>query len=337
MSFEWPWALALLVVVPLLAGALHLDAEAAPQVRPALRQRLAGAQAVGKGPGVKRHIPAVLYLAGARGDDRRPRATPGDGARALRTPAPSSSSIDVSGSMLAEDVEPNRMEATKKAVREFVEKQPNGVKIGVVSFTDFAALVAPPSTDRKHDARRHRPPATAARHEHRRRPAGRPRRHLQPPGRGSTSPGRPATRAPRPRRATELDVPPASIVLRLRRPEQHRPRPAGGRRGSRQRQASRSTRSASARRKAPSCRSRAATSSPRLDEPTMRGHRRDRPAASTSPPRPTPTSARSTTTSPASASSRTRRRRSPSPSPAPPLLVSMLAGGLGLLWFNRLP
>jgi len=51
--------------------------------------------------------------------------------------------------MLAEDVKPDRMEATKAAVRDFIKKQPKGVKIGVVAFSDFASLVAPPSTDRK--------------------------------------------------------------------------------------------------------------------------------------------------------------------------------------------
>jgi len=50
---------------------------------------------------------------------------------------------------LAEDVKPDRMEATKTAVRDFIKKQPKGVKIGVVAFSDFASLVAPPSTDRK--------------------------------------------------------------------------------------------------------------------------------------------------------------------------------------------
>jgi Ca-activated chloride channel family protein len=40
------------------------------------------------------------------------------------------------------------MEATKDAAREFVEKQPSGEKIGVVSFSDFGALVAPPSDSR---------------------------------------------------------------------------------------------------------------------------------------------------------------------------------------------
>jgi Ca-activated chloride channel family protein len=57
--------------------------------------------------------------------------------------------IDVSGSMFADDVAPNRMEATRQAVRSFVEKQPSGVKIGIVSFTDFGALVAPPTRDRE--------------------------------------------------------------------------------------------------------------------------------------------------------------------------------------------
>jgi Ca-activated chloride channel family protein len=57
--------------------------------------------------------------------------------------------IDVSGSMFAEDVKPDRMEATKDAVRDFINKQPNGVKIGVVSFSDFGALVAPPSKDKR--------------------------------------------------------------------------------------------------------------------------------------------------------------------------------------------
>jgi Ca-activated chloride channel family protein len=40
------------------------------------------------------------------------------------------------------------MEATKKAMREFVKKQPSGVKIGIVSFSDYAALVAPPTTNK---------------------------------------------------------------------------------------------------------------------------------------------------------------------------------------------
>jgi Ca-activated chloride channel family protein len=148
MTFEWPWALALLLIVPLLAG-LYIWMQ---QQRRKYALRYASvslvAQAVGKGPGVRRHLPAALYLLAVAAliiALARPEAT---------IPVPSNSgtiilSIDVSGSMFAQDVDPNRMEATKKAARDFVEKQPEGVKIGVVSFSDFGALVAPPSEDRK--------------------------------------------------------------------------------------------------------------------------------------------------------------------------------------------
>jgi Ca-activated chloride channel family protein len=57
--------------------------------------------------------------------------------------------VDVSGSMQAEDVEPNRLEATKEAIHDFVERQPDGVKIGIVSFSNAGSLVAPPTTDKK--------------------------------------------------------------------------------------------------------------------------------------------------------------------------------------------
>jgi len=148
MTFEWPWMLALLVVVPLLAAAYILMQRRRRKYALSYASVSLVAQAVGKGPGVKRHIPAALYLLAIGAMVialARPQAT---------VPVPSNTGtvmlvIDVSGSMFAEDVEPNRMEATKKAAREFVEKQPSGVKVGVVSFSDFAALVAPPSTERQ--------------------------------------------------------------------------------------------------------------------------------------------------------------------------------------------
>lgn len=148
MSFQWPLALVLLLLVPLLAGVYVWMQN--QRRRYALRYASVSlvAQAVGKGPGVRRHIPAALYLLGLTAlilALARPEAT---------IPVPSNTgtvilSIDVSGSMLAEDVEPNRMEAAKAAVTDFVNKQPKGVKIGVVAFSDFAALVAPPTVERR--------------------------------------------------------------------------------------------------------------------------------------------------------------------------------------------
>jgi Ca-activated chloride channel family protein len=57
--------------------------------------------------------------------------------------------FDVSGSMRAEDMKPTRLEAAKIAARVFIEKQPPNVRIGVVAFSDNAAVVQAPTTDRE--------------------------------------------------------------------------------------------------------------------------------------------------------------------------------------------
>ena len=57
--------------------------------------------------------------------------------------------MDVSGSMRAPDLEPTRLEAAKAAAIGFVEKQPVGVRIGVVAFSDNAAVVQAPTDDKE--------------------------------------------------------------------------------------------------------------------------------------------------------------------------------------------
>ena len=57
--------------------------------------------------------------------------------------------MDVSGSMCATDVRPNRLAVARKAAREYVEDQPKGVRIALVVFSGFAELSVPPTTDRK--------------------------------------------------------------------------------------------------------------------------------------------------------------------------------------------
>jgi Ca-activated chloride channel homolog len=49
--------------------------------------------------------------------------------------------------MLANDLNPSRIEAAKTAARAFVTQQPTGVRIGVVAFSDYAALVQAPTSD----------------------------------------------------------------------------------------------------------------------------------------------------------------------------------------------
>jgi Ca-activated chloride channel family protein len=56
--------------------------------------------------------------------------------------------MDVSGSMRAEDVKPNRLVASQEAAKAFVKALPRDVKVGVVAFAGTAAVVQAPTTSR---------------------------------------------------------------------------------------------------------------------------------------------------------------------------------------------
>jgi Ca-activated chloride channel homolog len=56
--------------------------------------------------------------------------------------------VDVSGSMLADDVDPDRMTAAKRAASSFITRLPERFRIAVVSFNDVANILAQPTTDR---------------------------------------------------------------------------------------------------------------------------------------------------------------------------------------------
>lgn len=55
--------------------------------------------------------------------------------------------IDVSRSMCATDIEPNRLEAAKDAASEFVRRHASTAEIGIVAFAGFAAVIQPPTSD----------------------------------------------------------------------------------------------------------------------------------------------------------------------------------------------
>ena len=57
--------------------------------------------------------------------------------------------IDVSGSMQAEDVEPTRLAAAQKVVRDFMKGLPKRFRVGVVSFSETAEVAAPATEDRQ--------------------------------------------------------------------------------------------------------------------------------------------------------------------------------------------
>ena len=97
-------------------------------------------------PGWRRHLSAaalmvllaLLITAFAR---------PGANARVPRERATIIIAMDTSGSMVASDIKPNRIEVAKRAALEFVNQLPARFNVGLVSFNQGASVVVPPTTD----------------------------------------------------------------------------------------------------------------------------------------------------------------------------------------------
>lgn len=57
--------------------------------------------------------------------------------------------LDISRSMCAVDVAPNRLTVAQEAAVSFIEEQADGTLIGIVAFADFAEVVVPPTNDKE--------------------------------------------------------------------------------------------------------------------------------------------------------------------------------------------
>jgi Ca-activated chloride channel family protein len=147
MNFLWPGNLLVVLIVPILLAA-YIWAQRRRQ-KYALRYASLSLvrEALGSGPGRKRHIPPALFLLAllfmALGT-ARPETV-------VVVPVQEGTvilALDVSGSMLAEDLAPNRMEAAKDAAKAFVARQGADVKLGVVAFSGDAQIVQTPTKDK---------------------------------------------------------------------------------------------------------------------------------------------------------------------------------------------
>ena len=148
MSFAEPLVLTALLALPLLALLLRNNERrrrgaASAFAAPALQPSVAPVR-----PGWRRHVPmlvvgfavAALILAAAR--PQRTVAVPVERASIVLA-------TDVSGSMTATDVRPNRLVAVKRAARRFVEEVPDRVRVGILAFNHRPLLLQSPTTDRE--------------------------------------------------------------------------------------------------------------------------------------------------------------------------------------------
>ncbi|MDN4481960.1 VWA domain-containing protein [Demequina lignilytica] len=147
MSLAWPFALAALLAVPLLA--LVWLVMRRRRRRAAVRVsslRLARA-ANGPSSRARTWVPAALLgvgmlLAGVA--VARPQTT----VDVATSESTMMLAIDVSSSMCTTDVDPNRLIAAQEAAVEFIEAQPEGTRIGIVAFSSIAGVVASPTSDK---------------------------------------------------------------------------------------------------------------------------------------------------------------------------------------------
>jgi Ca-activated chloride channel family protein len=148
MKFLWPEMLWLLPVVPALAllYALILRRKKKAAVRYASLTMVK--DAMGARGRFRRHVPPLLFLLAIAVmivAVARPAAV-------VTLPSQERTIIlamDVSGSMRAKDVAPNRLVAAQEAAKAFVAELPRNVRVGVVSFAGTAAVVQPPTRSRE--------------------------------------------------------------------------------------------------------------------------------------------------------------------------------------------
>jgi Ca-activated chloride channel family protein len=147
MSFAWPLVLLSLLVVPVVLAVYIVIGRRRRRALAYSSVALLRAARPARS-GWRRHVPFALVLAALASlalASARPQ---------LRVDVPESASslilaLDVSGSMCATDVEPNRLSAAQAAVRDFVKAQDSRTRIGLVVFSGFAQLAVEPTTERE--------------------------------------------------------------------------------------------------------------------------------------------------------------------------------------------
>jgi Ca-activated chloride channel family protein len=147
MTFQAPlWLLALLGVAALVGYYVLVQRR-----RKAYAARFTNVALLGsivpKRPGWRRHV-AFGVLALGLATLVVSLAVPSTVVRVPREKATVVMAVDVSLSMQATDIEPDRFRAMQTAAKEFVDVLPERINLGLVSFAGTATTLVPPTTDR---------------------------------------------------------------------------------------------------------------------------------------------------------------------------------------------
>ena len=148
MTFLWPQFLWLLLAIPLLVAVYVWLLGRKKKMALRYASLSIVREAMGRGQSVRRHIPPLLFLLSLAAmllAASRPFAV-------VTLPSQNETIIlamDVSGSMRATDVLPNRLVASQNAAKAFLTDLPRNVRVGVVAFAGTAAVVQSPTLSRE--------------------------------------------------------------------------------------------------------------------------------------------------------------------------------------------
>ena len=148
MTFIWPEALWVLFAIPLLVGLYFWLLRRRKKTALRYASLSLVKEALGARSAWRRHVPPVLLLVALTAlllAAARPAAV-------IALPSQSQTimlAMDVSGSMRATDVQPNRLIASQEAAKAFIAELPRSVRVGVVAFAGTAAVVQAPTLSRE--------------------------------------------------------------------------------------------------------------------------------------------------------------------------------------------
>jgi Ca-activated chloride channel family protein len=148
MQFLWPQFLWLLLALPLLVGLYVYLLRRKKKLSVRYASLSIVKEAMGAGSQVRRHIPPLLFLLAMTAlllAASRPVAV-------VTLPSNQQTimlAMDVSGSMRATDVQPNRLVAAQTAAKAFLQELPRHVKVGIVAFAGSAQVAQLPTTNRE--------------------------------------------------------------------------------------------------------------------------------------------------------------------------------------------
>lgn len=147
MSFGNPYVLLALLALPVLIGLYVSEQQRRRRVAQAFAVARMQPSVAPRRPRWRRHLPvlafllAIIVLIAAAAKPQRTIATPVERASIMLA-------TDVSGSMQATDVSPNRLVAAKQAARTFLQQVPARVNVGVMEFNATPTILSSPSTNR---------------------------------------------------------------------------------------------------------------------------------------------------------------------------------------------